>query len=106
MHPRKGVRACVAAARAFRSEVTGDIRRYLHEMADGRESRNDWDTCPGCGKRLGQPGWARFDEDGEPVTTPAWHPECVQAHMRRRFEAEPDARVNMYEGPDVGPLSA
>ncbi len=72
-------------------------------MAD--EQRQGWDTCPGCGKRLGQPEWARFDEDGDPVTTPAWHPECAATYMRERCEEPGDGTVYMYDGTDVGPLS-
>ncbi len=74
-------------------------------MAESRRSADDWDTCPGCGERLEQPESGRFDEDGAPVTTPAWHPECAQKHMRQRLERQPGGIVRMYDSPDVGPLS-
>jgi hypothetical protein len=64
-----------------------------------------WDICPGCGERLGLPERDRFDEDGNPVTTPAWHAECAQAHMRRRFEGAGDASVYMYDRPHPGALA-
>lgn len=70
------------------------------------ESPHQWDVCPGCGKRLGQPDSARFDDEGEPVTTPAWHPECAQQQTRRAFEREPDGVVYMYDASDVGPLTS
>jgi hypothetical protein len=68
-------------------------------------SADDWDRCRYCGRPLGQPPEARFDDEGEPVTSRAAHPECALGRLREPAPPGVRATVRMYKKGERGPLS-